>query len=272
MKDGNRPEVVSGKAGGRGSMAEFPEAAASFAEALEAVDAEDRRAAENRQRLEWVDTPSARQIDAALAAAQEYGEVAVIHGGTGVGKTAAAKRYAARFDDVWIAEMSPAANRLRPCLQQVAQALNLGYVAGGAHRIEIELANRMRRTGGLLVIDEAQHLGHPQLEELRHLHDGTGCGLALLGNDVFGARIGRPEFAALASRVGNRAHLPHVTTEDVDALLYAWGIDSAQAREEALRLVSPPGGVRVLARALQRGNLARGKRAARRTSTRGGAA
>ena len=184
----------------------------------------------------------------------------MIHGGTGVGKTAAARRYARLGEEVWIAVMSPSANRLRPCLQQVAYACDLPYLAGGAYRMEIELAARLYGTRGLLVIDEAQHLGHPQLDSLRGLYDETGCGLALLGNDRFGRRIScAPEFAALASRVGARLHLPAATAGDVDALLDAWGIGGATARKEARGLAAPPGGLRKLAKALKRGVLASGK-------------
>ena len=198
----------------------------------------ERETLEDRQPAgpQWVDTPSSRQVIAALGYAQREGDIAVIHGGTGVGKTAAARRYARLGEEVWIAVMSPSANRLRPCLQQVAYACDLPYLAGGAYRMEIELAARLYGTRGLLVIDEAQHLGQPQLDSLRGLYDETGCGLALLGNDRFGRRIScAPEFAALASRVGARLHLPAATAGDVDALLDAWGIGGATARKEARR-------------------------------------
>ena len=227
---------------------------------------------ERREDPDWVDTPSSRLVFSTLAAARRHAEIAVIHGGTGTGKTAAAKRYASTSEHVWVAGMSPAADRLRPCLQQLAQAFDLGYVSGGAHRIQIELVRSMRGTGGLLVIDEAQHLGHSQLEQLRHLYDATECGLALLGNDLLGSRIGHPQFAALASRVGARLPLPRVTAEDVDALLDAWGIGGASAREDALALSAPPGGVRAVTRALKRGTLASGKGAKPRSARRGGAA
>jgi len=104
------------------------------------------------------------------------------------------------------------------------------------------------------------------------LHDKSGRGLVLLGNDRFGSRIKRPEFAALASRVGARVHLPRVTAGDVDALLAARGIEGAKAREQALRIAAPPGGLRALARDLERGTLVGGKGAKARVSAHGGAA
>ena len=177
----------------------------------------------------------------------------------------ASRRYASLCEEVWIAVMSPAANRLRPCLQQVAHACGLPYLAGGSHRMGIGIADRMRGTRGLLIVDEAQFLGHLQMEALRGLHDETGCGRVLLGNDRFGRRIAyTPKFAALASRVGERLHLPGATARDVQAMLDAWGIKGRKAREAGRRLAAPPGGLRRLARALKRGTLASGKGATAR--------
>ena len=273
MKDRSGFEIVPGNAGTEGSATELPESAEASAFALETTgelsgDSEGRRP----PRLQWVETPSARRIHAALLFAQAHGDLAVIHGGTGVGKTEAARRYASETGNVRFAEMSGAANRLRPCLQAVASACGLPYAWGSAYAMEREIVEQMRRVRGLLVIDEAQHLDHPQLEELRMLHDMSGRGLALLGNDRFGSRIKQPEFAALASRMGTRVHLPAARPEDVDALLVARGIEGARAREQALRLAAPPGGLRALARALERGALAGGKGAKARIPARGGAA
>ena len=254
MTDGIKTGVSLGKAGGVAPVAEFPEPAADLAKDSEA----GRRAAsgsrEKPDRPGWVETPSSQRISSALACAQRFGDIAVVHGGTGVGKTAAARRYASESRGVCIARMSPAEERLLPCLKQVARACGAESwgrdVAYLYHRVSRHLGGRW----GLLIIDEAQHLGHSPLEALRGLHDETGCGLALLGNDHFGSRIKRPEFAALASRaVGNRVYLPRATSGDVDAILDAWGIEAAKARERGHGRAAPPAGVRGLVKALERG-------------------
>lgn len=273
MNDRGGFEIVPGNAGTEGSAIELPEPAQAGAFASKTAE-DPIRDSGGRQPPEpqWVETPSAQRIHAALLFAQAHGDLAVIHGGTGVGKTEAARRYASETGNVWIAEMSGAANRLRPCLQAVASACGLPYAWGSAYAMEREIVEQMRRVRGLLVIDEAQHLDHPQLEELRMLHDMSGRGLALLGNDRFGSRIKQPEFAALASRMGARVHLPATRPEDVDALLAARGIEGAKIREQALRLAAPPGGLRGLAKALERGTLVGGKGTKARVSARGGTA
>ncbi|MCR6497060.1 hypothetical protein LJB71_13070 [Thermomonas sp. S9] len=54
----------------------------------------------------WVATPTAERILAALAYAHMAGDIAVIYGGAGVGKTTAAREYARRYPNVWIATMT----------------------------------------------------------------------------------------------------------------------------------------------------------------------
>ena len=235
-------------------------AASERAAAEEAEERERRRQERKQVGPGWVDTPSSQQVLGALAHAREWGDIAVIHGGTGVGKTMAARRYANECENAWIAVMSLPANRLRPCLQEVASALGLPHLPGGSYRLHLDIVNRMRGTGGLLIVDEAQLLGHHQLEALRGLHDASGCGLALLGNDRFGHRIDHtPRFAALASRVGRRVHLPKAKAADVQAILDAWGVEGEEARKRGRLLAAPPWGLRNLVRVLERSARAGGQ-------------
>src|ERR1035437_1267786 len=44
-------------------------------------------------------------------------------------------------------------------------------------------------TGGLLVIDEAQHLSVAALDQIRSIHDATDLGIALVGNQQVYARL-----------------------------------------------------------------------------------
>ena len=115
-------------------VAEFPDPLTDLASfvrsegvaAIEREERERRRQARKQVGPGWVDTPSSKRVFAALAAAQQWGDIAVTHGGTGVGKTMAARRYASDCENAWIAVMLPSANRLRPCLQRVASAATRG--------------------------------------------------------------------------------------------------------------------------------------------------
>jgi len=206
----------------------------------------------------WVATPTAKRIEAGLVYAQVAGDIAVIYGGAGLGKTSTARWYASNWPNAWIATMTPATQALAPCLERVLEACGVRESGGRAARLETALRTRVNGARGLLIVDEAQHLSLRALEALRGLHDATGAGLALLGNELVYTRLtgGRrsAEFAQLFSRVGKRVRLNQVEDGDVDALLKAWGAKLARARElrkAALAIAQSHGGLRGLTKVLR---------------------
>ena len=228
------------------------------------LDSRRRRAALGRRLPdppEWVETPTARRILAGLGYAQLAGDVCVAHGGAGVGKTCAMRRYASRQPSVWTATATVVTRAPGPCLGVVAQACGLGGAGSRSlAQLEGDVRSRVARTGGLLVVDEAQHLSVRALDALRGIHDATGIGLALLGGQPLYVRMsgGRrtEHLAQLHSRVGRLVSLGRPTAEDVDALLGAWdGVDAARLRKASLEIASGPGALRALTKALRYAHL-----------------
>ena len=205
---------------------------------------------------DWVDTPSASRVEAALSYAQLAGFLAVVHGAAGTGKTVACERYARQNPNVWLATMSGGAITPHACLRRVAAACGgRAREAKGAADLEDAIAARLRGTRGLLVVDEAQHLGVRALEALRYLHDATGIGVALVGGELLYERLTGGDrssrYAQLFSRIGKRVHLPAPEAADAGALLAGWGVEGAAARREARRIAALPGGLRGLSHALR---------------------
>ena len=204
----------------------------------------------------WIETPSAVRIDAALSYAQLAGDVALIYGGAGMGKTMTARQYAAKRPNAWVATMTPSAYALGPCLDRVSEACGLRMPGGRAAKIESNLRERVEGARGLLIIDEAQHLGLRALEALRGLHDATGGGLALVGNETIYTRIagGRraAEFAQLHSRVGKRVRLAAPDKKDISLLLDAWRpAVTPEARKLASAAARRPGALRGMTKVLR---------------------
>ena len=173
----------------------------------------------------WAATPLAKRAMAALAHAHLAADMCAVYGAPGLGKTISARRYAGLRPNVWIATATRATRSVTGTLRQVADAMQLRSAPRRAADLESAAVERMRGSGGLLIVDEAQHLPTASLEELRSLHDASGCGLALVGSDPLWLRLsaGRhPELAQLYSRVGKRVRLGGVTAADTAALLSAW--------------------------------------------------
>lgn len=204
---------------------------------------------------DYAPTPTAEAIISALRYAQIAGDIAVIYGSAGVGKTTAISRYAVAAPNVWHATMTPASAAIVPCLEEITEALGLREATGGAAKLHRIICRRVRATNGLLVIDEAQHLSTTSLDQIRGIHDATGIGIALVGNESVYARMTGGNRAAyldrLYSRVGKKLRLAGSRKADIDALIDAWGVTDAACRAEMHTIASKPGTLRVLTKVLR---------------------
>jgi DNA transposition AAA+ family ATPase len=142
-----------------------------------------------------------------------------------------------------------------PALEEVAFALGLREISGGAARLKRAIIARLRGTKGLMIVDEAQHLGTAALDELRTLHDATEVGLALVGNESVYARMTGGNRAAyldrLFSRIGKRVRLVRSHKDDIDALIDAWGIDAKECRQVLHDIAAKPGALRGITKVLR---------------------
>ena len=90
---------------------------------------------------------------------------------------------------------------------------------------------------------------------MRALHDATGVGLALVGNEAVYARMTGGTRAAyldrLFSRIGKRVRLTRATRDDVDAIIDAWGVDVHACRRTLHEIAARPGGLRGLTKVLR---------------------
>jgi len=203
----------------------------------------------------WVETRQAQRILAALRYAQIGNDIVVIYGPAGTSKSETCRHYARVAPNTFVVTMTPAQTGLTAALNAVYDALGLRearLTASAMHRL---ICTRLRGCGGLLVIDEAQHLGHLALDQIRSIHDATGIGLALVGNEqVFTIMSGGQRAAyldRLHSRVGKWLALKAPTEADIDALVKAWGIDDGDCRQQIRAVAQRPGALRVLTKVLR---------------------
>ena len=211
----------------------------------------------------WLNTPTANKILLALKYAHKLADIAVIYGGAGLGKTMTAQRYADDAPDVWIATMTPSISGVSACLERVGQSVGLASIPTGGARAEQAIVNRIKGTGGLLIVDEAQHLPIACLDALRSLYDASGVGLAIMGNEsVYTQLTGgsrRAHFAQLFSRIGRRERLTRPSAGDIDVLLDAWGVKEAKARALCREVGSKAGALRGLTKVLRMARLMMGE-------------
>lgn len=202
----------------------------------------------------YVNTPTSARVLGALAYAQMAGDIAVSYGSAGVGKTTSCQHYRDSSPNVWIATMDPSTSGVVTCLQEICDALGLD-TGGGARAMAKRLEKRVRDTHGLLIIDEAQHLSVQALDQVRALHDATGVGIALVGNEGVFARMAGGRNASqldrLYSRVGKRLRLQQSSEADIVAVIKAWGITDSKCHPTLISIARGPGALRTLTKTLR---------------------
>lgn len=225
---------------------------------LEAYQARQANARAMPASPTYVPTPTALRVLSALSYAQMAGDIAVAYGAAGVGKTTACRQHREANPSVWIATMSPATSGVVTALQEVAEALGLD-AGGGARVVAKRIARRVDGTHGLLIVDEAQHLSVAALDELRGIHDATGVGMALVGNEGVFARMAGGRNAAqldrLYSRVGKRMRVAQATEEDIRTLIDAWGVMDTKCHSTLMRIARGAGALRTLTKVLRLASL-----------------
>ena len=197
-------------------------------------------------------TGAAAEIATALAYAQAAGDVVLIHGPSGRGKSWAAERHCTARTGAYYLAVTGATGSMPGMLSQVAQAIGAGPRHGSALEAETTIVTRLRDRGALLVIDEAHHLRPKLLDELRCIRDRAGCGLALIGDDSIFIPLARcPQ---VLGRVGVKVDLRTQAESDV-AEIAAGPLGRPPTKQE-LKILSAtargPGGLHALRRLLAR--------------------
>jgi DNA transposition AAA+ family ATPase len=200
------------------------------------------------QRHDFVSTTAAKKIKSALTYAQIAPDFAVVIGEPGAGKTAALWAYQNEGTNVWIATMSPDTSGKVPMLEELGFAMGM-ELTGGAAAMRRQISAKVRRTGGLILIDEAQHLDAKAIETLRGIHDATEVGLVLCGNPKLLQTIARLD--QVHSRMGRKVTVGKPAKADVAAVAGQFGVTDKDGVSFLAGLGRKPGGLRSVVKTLR---------------------
>ncbi|VFS55875.1 Mu B transposition protein, C terminal [Leminorella grimontii] len=106
-------------------------------------------------------------------------------------------------------------------------------------------------TDGLIIIDEADHLGVDGFEQLRAIQDATKIGMVLIGNPdglekVISNTYSNKDLTRLRSRVARFKRIGRASIADVDAIAKAWGLGGKEELAAVQEITSQPGALRIL--------------------------
>ena len=180
------------------------------------LEQEGDRAELKKLDIPYVETGTAKKMKGWLGLAAWLGQLGIVYGGAGLGKTTVLKQYAATNPLALLIEPDTGYTA-KVLLQEICHALDLSE-RGNIHELTERVINCLkgdkksrspRDAHRILLIDEAEQLPTRALESLRRIHDKSGVAVALVGMPKLLLNLKGPnsEFKQLFSRVSVKMEL-----------------------------------------------------------------
>jgi DNA transposition AAA+ family ATPase len=229
---------------------------------------DQERAEEKSRNPARISTSVTREVLSAISMARDMVEIVDISAPPGTGKSQGVSEYVAKarkaegFDcPVWLIEMSEFSLSAKSVLRMIARAcISVNYDGYDESAMFQEISDKTLGKGGVLIVDEAQHLGDTKninglriFNGLRRFVDAGCFGIVFIGNGELYRRLKSGHNAQLLSRMSSfRKEIPGVMDDDVDNLMAAWGVSGKAERAFCLKIANGPGALRSLVQVFRR--------------------
>lgn len=212
---------------------------------------QENRRADKKLQIAYVRTQSGRRIADTLHLAHSECEPVVVYGQAGLGKTAAVADYAAKNPDVLLIEADPTYTA-KVVLKKLAEQAGAD-AKGNLHELMEGVIGRLKDSGRLVIVDEAELLPLRSLECLRRIHDKAGVGLALVGMPRLLVNLcgSRGELKQLFSRIAFKLDLGDETADTELAQIAESSLKGADAATIAELVTAARGNTRRLVKLLR---------------------
>ncbi len=178
-------------------------------------------------KTEIAHTQTFNDINIAVSFAKSAGDISLIYGDAGLGKTVSLKHYVRTHSDAIYIELKDCDKSAKGVSEKILSYI--GKLQRGTDRVLVDaIIDYLKITPKLIIIDEAQHLSLRALENIRAINDVTESGIVLCGNPTVYDRMhgrGQAHFAQLYSRIGIRRHIVEPSLEDITAIFNLYTLD-----------------------------------------------
>ena len=204
----------------------------------------------SKKHIDFVMTNIAGKIFEVARIAHIDCEIGLCYGQAGLGKTQAVKEYARLNTDVILIEADPGYTT-KVLFSEIHKKLGLDG-NGSIHSLAEDIIEKLKYSGRLIIIDEAEHLPYRALDLLRRIHDKASIGMLLVGMPVLlsNLRGKRGQYEQLYSRIGIAGKLTALKPEDTQTIVNSVVSDSDKIWETYHK--TSGGNTRVLIKLLTR--------------------
>lgn len=139
------------------------------------------RMAETDHTCFYRDMHNTQKVLFACYHAHRYGDMALVYGDAGAGKTKALSHYTEEHPGVVMVTANSCTSSALSVLQLIGRKTGK-TLAGKKEILMASLVDYFKNTGRLIIIDESDHLTMAALQAVRNLNDQAGVGIILAGN------------------------------------------------------------------------------------------
>lgn len=195
----------------KGNVKKINDAVANF------IEIEKLR--EGRIRVDFVRTSIVDDVFDIAKTCHVENEIGVCCGDAGIGKTYAVKRYSIDNTDVILIE-ADLGYTPKVLFSEIHKKLGFDG-CGTIHGMFLDIIDKLKSSGRLIIIDEAEHLPYKSLELLRRIYDKAQVGILLVGMPrlIMNLKGEKRQYAQLYSRVGIATRLNFLGDEDKKAII-----------------------------------------------------
>ena len=174
---------------------------------------------EGRIKVDFVKTTVVDDVFDIAKTCHVENEIGVCYGDAGIGKTFAVKKYAIDNTDVILVE-ADLGYTPKVLFSEIHKKLGFDG-CGTIHNMFLDIIDKLKSSGRLIIIDEAEHLPYKSLELLRRIYDKAQVGILLVGMPklLMNLKGEKKQYAQLYSRVGIATRLNPLIDEDKKAII-----------------------------------------------------
>lgn len=174
---------------------------------------------ESNVKINFVKTTIASDIFDIAHTCHVENEIGVCYGDAGLGKTFAVKRYTMENPDTIFIE-ADLGYTPKVLFSEIHKEIGLDG-KGTVHSMLDAIINKLRASGRLIIVDEAEHLPYKSLELLRRVYDKANVGILLVGMPklIMNLKGDDSQYKQLYSRVGIVSKLKKLTNSDIKDII-----------------------------------------------------